>query len=112
MAFEHEFPVSRRERDTAAQRAADKFRLAARTRLINAYRKTFVGGDGQLTPAARLIVADIARRAQLGRYSPGASDAELREREGARGLALHILWMMDAAALEKASRQLKEIDDE
>jgi hypothetical protein len=84
---------------------------AARFDVIAQYRRLFIGDDGELTAPARAVIADFTEVAQLGRFDPGQiSDAEMRERNGMRRLALHILSSIDqdGSVLRKLASKMRE----
>jgi hypothetical protein len=82
---------------------------------IRSYRRLFLDDGGAMTPAAIAVFGDIATIAQLGRFDPGGiSDADMRERNGARKLALHILSQLDldGSRLRKLAKTMRETDGE
>lgn len=111
MAVEHEF--SAMEARTATTRRAMRDRFLRQSNVVQAYRRLFLNDDGDLKPEAARVLADMARVAGLGTVLPAtASDAALREREGKRGLALHVIARidLDGNKLRELSRQIRELE--
>lgn len=79
--------------------------------VIRSYRAVFLDEHGDLTALACDVIADIADEAQLGRFDQSQiSDAMMRERNGKRALALHILSRLDldGSKLRKLARRMRE----
>lgn len=116
MALEHEIDALAAQAGAKRrQRILALIKWRWRRRVVLAYRKLFVGEDGQLTPEAVIVMADIGNTARLGVVDlAAASDAELRERAGRRSLALHIIGRMDldGSALRDLSKKLRELGNE
>ena len=90
-------------------------RAVARSNTIRDYRRLFLDDDGALSIAAIAVIADITEVAQMGRYDPGnVSDGEMRERNGKRALALHILSQidLDGSALRRLAKTMRETASE
>lgn len=119
MAFDHGLTVlaaeqEDRRRDVAA-RLARRIRIVDEWDKVRAYRKLFLGEDGQLKPEAVKVLADIGAVARIGMVErPGASDAELREFAGRRQLALHVLGRMDQSGvrMRDLAAKLREVESE
>ena len=103
--------IAQRAEATRIRTEHERQRAKRRFDTVAAYRRVFLGDDGQLTESARAVIADFAEMAQLGVFDPGQiSDAEMRERNGARRLALHILSSIDqdGSVLRKLASKLRE----
>lgn len=104
----------RAERNRVAALFARR-RAAAKSNVIRDYRRLFLDEHGELSSAAIAVIADVAEVAQLGRFDPGAvSDTEMRERNGRRALALHILSQidLDGSKLRKLAKTMRETTSE
>lgn len=116
MALEHEIEaLAAQAEQKRRNRVLALLKWRWRRRVVLAYRKIFVGPDGNLTPDAIVVLADIGNTARLGVADPvAASDGALRERVGRRSLALHIIARMDldGAALREVSNKLRELGNE
>lgn len=90
-------------------------RAVDRHNIIHAYRRLFLDESGELSAVAIEVIADISEVAQLGRFDPGTvSDSEMRERNGRRALALHILSQidLDGSRLRKLAKTMRETTSE
>ena len=114
MAYERELEVlgaahARREASKLSKLAAE-IRLRVYRRRIDAYAACFLDSEGELTPAARLVIEHLAIEARLGLPDKGLSDAELREAAGARRIVLVVMESLrgDPAKLSRMVRQARE----
>lgn len=87
-------------------------RLRRSMNLHGAYHRLFVGEDGQLTRDAMLVIGDIVRVGGIGTVVPNQSDQQLREREGRRAMALHVLARIDLSGeqMRQLAQQEREIE--
>lgn len=119
MAADLEFDALASQVEQAARRVEnarirtehDRIHAARRFDTVAAYRRLFLGEDGDLTEVARAVIADFSEVAQLGRFDPGQiSNDEMRERNGMRRLALHILSSIDqdGSVLRKLASRMRE----
>lgn len=93
----------------------ERLRHVWRRRTILAYRKLFLGEDGNVTADGALVIADFSRAARLGNAEvTAATDAEMRERNGRRAIALHIIARLDldGTRLRDLGRKLRETEHE
>lgn len=105
-----------RARDRSKLQRARKLALYVfHSRIIRAYRATFLNAGGDFKPEAVLVLADLGRVARLGYADlPPADDTVLRDRAGKRAIALHILSRCDpsAAALTDLAKKIRELGHE
>lgn len=81
--------------------------------ILSAYRRLFLDADGNLTPDAVTVLADVSKVGRLGFADTSVlSDAELRERGGRRAMALHIYGRLDldGTRLRELAHRLREND--
>lgn len=82
-----------------------------------AYRQCFIGDDGQLTPAAKIVLADIAKFASVMNptvVSPitQATDVPATHQRIGRGEVLHRLWRFLHLPINKLFEVQQENVDE
>ncbi len=87
------------------------YRMKVYRAKVEAYESCFVGEDGELTPHARFVLADLAQIAGLGHAPAGMNDAQLREQQGARRVVLHLLEFLreDPRKLRKMAQKVREL---
>lgn len=111
VSSEHEFMAV--EARTAQTRRSLRDRLIRRSNTVTAYRRLFLTDAGELKPEAARVLGDIARVAGLGAALPDTTtDAALRQREGMRSIALHVLARidLDGSKLRDLSQQIRELE--
>lgn len=114
MAFEQELEALGAQLENAQRgRAAAllaALRAAAYKRRTDAYAACFLDATGELTPAARIVIADLCKLAGMGAAPAGLGDAALREQQGARRTVLRIMEFLriDAAKMRRLARKVRE----
>lgn len=85
-------------------------RMAAYRKRVEAYQQCFLGVDGELTDAARIVIADLSRLAGLGSAPAGLNDMQLREAQGGRRVVLRIFEFLrlDPAKMRRLAAKLRE----
>lgn len=116
MALDHEAQLAAARKVAGDQRRKVLGRLVGRKAVLRAYRRLFlIDQGGALKPDALVVLGDLAELAELGRASPfaAASDAALREREGARRVVLTLISNLDLSGerLAKLNRKIEEHDE-
>lgn len=89
-------------------------RMLLKRRVHTAYAKVFLDDRDELTPAAKIVLDDLARFAGLGMAGQTLSDADLRALEGRRAVVLRLIdhLHMDDARLARMARHYREMKDE
>lgn len=98
--------IAERQKSVTA-RAQAMARIILRAKTVRAYRRLFLK-DGQLSPEAVLVLADLSRAAGMGKAVSGANGEELNFREGRRTMMLHLFARLDAQSLEKLAQRIRE----
>ena len=78
------------------------------------YRRVFCDpASGELTPAGKRVLADLASEANFGRFDARASDADLRMNEGSRRVVLHIFARLGLGSdrLVRLASDLREMEE-
>lgn len=114
MAYERELEVlgaahARRQQGRLAAAAA-AIKLLVYRRRTDAYGACFLGADGELTPAAQLVIEHLMIEARMGLPDRNMTDAALREAAGARRIVLALMESLrgDPAKLSRMVRQVRE----
>lgn len=77
-------------------------RLSFRLGMQDHYRRVFCDQTGRMTESGVAVLRDLAVQADFGRFDARASEADLRTRDGARKMLLHIIGRIDLGNTELA----------
>jgi hypothetical protein len=98
-----------------AHRLRARLALIFERNTVLAYRRLFLGPDGELTPDAVRVLGDLAARALIGVSDAAAtSGADLRDRAGKRSIVLHLMRRLDQSGvrLKELALKLRETPNE